>query len=744
MAYQLRYVCDMNIRFTNKLKILFTLIFFLGLNQLNFAVVATEGGYSNKTSVFQGETLKFYISTSSTSYQIKIYKLGENAGLIFTSSSIQGGLQYIPPDAYKNGSNWAKSFEIVIPNDWEPGVYRAVFPVSGVQYENSGEIIFAVKTPNLGSFSKIAVILTVNNWNAYNNFGGKSLYNYNSTNSQKAIKVSFDRPFTFSSISDFHNWTEKLINWFVTENVVAEYITNVDLYQDPNLLSNYDVVIDVGHDEYVTLPERNQVQNFVNNGGRLMILSGNTYWWQVRLENNGRTMVGYKDPYKDPELGVNDKVVTTRWYDYPLYNPETKLTGVTFREGGVVNNKDDGTLLKSKGYGDFAVYNSHYWVYNGTGLKDGDEFGYDASIVGVEVDGNDFTWQNGIPTVTGKDQVPVNFRILGLSPAANKADYQYGHAVMGLYYNKNGGAVFTASTMNWAKGLPNDADVQKITHNVLTQFLKNTFPPEIISWSPGVTVPKTINKESVFINDRNNISLSNPSLNFHINAADPGGGTINYFWKINGNKVNNSDSSDFVFNNTVPPGVYTVTAFVYNSTDTSQITWKVTTDNPVTYYTVSGTLVYDNISASLLLNVTVTLTPVNNGNSFTSITDTNGNYSFNNILPGNYNLSASSSNQFPVNYVNATDALLVARYFVGLNTLNPLRLLAADVDNSGGANATDALIIVRRFAGLINSFAKPDWIFEAKQISVANSNLTSQNIKGIATGDVDGSAKGPF
>ena len=408
-----------------RLQILVTFLFLIIFNNVNLAVVANQGGYLNKLSVYRGENLKFYISTSSASYKIKIYKLGLDAGIVYTSPSIQGGLQTIPSGSYKNGCNWNESFQLTIPTNWEPGVYRAVFPVSGSHYENNGEIIFAIKTPNLGSFSRIAVILTVNNWNAYNNFGGKSLYNYNSTNSQKADKVSFNRPFTFSSILDFHNWTEKLINWFVTENVVAEYVTNVDLYQDPNMLPNYDVVIDVGHDEYVTLPERNQVQNFVNNGGRLMILSGNTYWWQVRLEDNGRTIVSYKDPNKDPELGVNDKVVTTRWYDYPLYNPETKLTGVTFREGGVVNNEEDGSLLKSQGYGDFAVYNSHYWVYKGTGLKDGDEFGYDASIVGVEVDGNDFTWQNGIPTVTGNDEAPANFRILGLSPADNREDYQH-------------------------------------------------------------------------------------------------------------------------------------------------------------------------------------------------------------------------------------------------------------------------------------------------------------------------------
>lgn len=726
-----------------KNRILIILIFLLIFTRFSFADFANEGGYVDKFSVSKGETIKFYISTSEQSYQLKIYKLGANSSLVYTSSILQGGLQSIPSDAYKNGCNWNKSFELIIPNNWEPGVYKATFPFSDAYYNNSGEIIFIVKNNTLGSYSKIAVVLTVNNWNAYNNFGGKSLYDYNSTNNQKSFKVSFDRPFTHSSLNDFHDWTENLINWISTENILAEYITNVDIYQNPNLLSNYDVIIDVGHDEYVTLQERDQVQNFVNNGGRFMILSGNTYWWQVRLEDNERTMVCYKDPDKDPMLDINNNIVTTRWYDYPVYNPETKITGVTFREGGIVNY-EDGTLSKSQGYGDYAVYNSHYWVFNGTGLKDGDEFGYDASIVGVEVDGNDFTWENGIPTVTSNDEAPTNFRILGLSPAANQEDYPNGHGVMGLYHTQNGGAVFTASTLNWAKGLPNDVNVQKITKNIIEQFLKNTYPPEIISWSPGNTISKTINKESVFFNDRNNINLSEPSLNFHVNAVDPNGETINYLWEINGNKVSNSNSADFVFNNTGPSGNYIIKAVVSNSTDTSQISWQIKTENYFTYYSVSGKVTYDNTNSTPLQNITVKLTPINGGNGLTILTDESGNYSFNNVIGGDYYLSASSSQQLTSSLVNATDALITARHFVQLVTLSPLRTLAADVDNNGGVNATDALLIARRFVKLITSFTKSDWIFETKLINVNNSNLLQQNLKGIVTGDVDGSVTGPF
>jgi len=111
----------------------------------------------------------------------------------------------------------------------------------------------------------------------------------------------------------------------------------------------------------------------------------------------------------------------------------------------------------------------------------------------------------------------------------------------------------------------------------------------------------------------------------------------------------------------------------------------------------------------------------------------------NNVVSGNYNLTATSNTQILPNPINATDALITARYFANLLSLSPLRTLAADVDNSGGVNATDALLIIRRFANLITEFTKPVWLFETKQITITNSNLTEQNLKGIATGDVDGS-----
>ena len=226
--------------------------------------------------------------------------------------------------------------------------------------------------------------------------------------------------------------------------------------------------------------------------------------------------------------------------------------------------------------------------------------------------------------------------------------------------------------------------------------------------------------------------------------------------KINSVLVDEVSWSGVYFNN-IPITIEAIPALGYKFTGwngasaSSSSTITITLSNDVnltanfelitnTNFSVSGKINYDNNSLNLLQNVTVKLTPSSGGNSITAITNANGSFILNNVVSGNYNLTATSNTQILPNPINATDALITARYFANLLSLSPLRTLAADVDNSGGVNATDALLIIRRFANLITEFTKPVWLFETKQITITNSNLTEQNLKGIATGDVDGSA----
>ena len=90
--------------------------------------------------------------------------------------------------------------------------------------------------------------------------------------------------------------------WAEGSNYALEYATTADLETHPALLEAYPVVIIAGHSEYWSWSMRQRLKAFIANGGRFVNLSGNTMWWQIRYEDNGRTLVAYKDYIADPAV----------------------------------------------------------------------------------------------------------------------------------------------------------------------------------------------------------------------------------------------------------------------------------------------------------------------------------------------------------------------------------------------------------------------------------------------------------
>ena len=75
---------------------------------------------------------------------------------------------------------------------------------------------------------------------------------------------------------------------------------------------------------------------------------------------------------------------------------------------------------------------------------------------------------------------------------------------------------------------------------------------------------------------------------------------------------------------------------------------------------------------------------------------------------------------------------------------NALRLLAADVNQSGTITSTDALLIKLRIVGIPTpTLTAPNWLFETPAIMVNCAGL-NQNIWGICSGDVNGSYVNPI
>ncbi|HYM19791.1 MAG TPA: N,N-dimethylformamidase beta subunit family domain-containing protein [Candidatus Kapabacteria bacterium] len=531
---------------------------------------AQEGAYTSSLSVSQGDTLSFFVSTTFQTYDVGIVRLGEIRTDILTIHSITGGYQPISDSAFFYGCHWKPSFSLAIPQDFKPGVYEADIPTgSGMK-----QIVFVVKSSTLASTSRTVVCLTTNTWQAYNNWGGKSLYNYNSKNDTGSVKVSFDRPFADTAAGLYFRWTDKLVKWLDREGIDAEFCTNQDLDRDPHFLDKYDVFVTVGHDEYWSHAERSQCQQFVDRGGRMVVLSGNTCWWQVRFENNFHTLVCYRDSSKDPFCPKQDSLVTSVWSRPPVNNKPNKLFGSNFEFGGYVN--DNGLFAASQGYGGYMAYRTSSWIYDGTGIADGDVIGQSSAIVGYECDGVSFDFSNGLPVPTGDDGTPAGYFILGISPECNSHGMFIGNAAMGYMAKPHGGAVFNAATTNWTNALDsNDAVISQITYNIFKHFRDtHSLPPEIVSYAPVTITQDTIIHENVFLSHETIGIADDITDTFAVHAVDPSGHKLSYRWDINGVTAGH-DSILFVtpamkgnYSQQVP-----VHGVVSNGSDTASVDW---------------------------------------------------------------------------------------------------------------------------------------------------------------------------
>jgi hypothetical protein len=553
---------------------------FLAIVLFTTVLIADETGYVNRISVTQGDSLNFYISTKMSPFNLTIYKYETIDRTIQTFTNIPGGEKAVRDSSYLYGCNWPLSLSVVVPNNWIPGVYYASFPTS----VGTKSVVFFVKSNIPGSYSKTLYLTSANTWEAYNPYGGKSLYKYNSSKGIASYKVSFLRP--GSAFNDFPEFFNELpiMRWLFNNNINVEYAVNYDLYSNPNLLNNYNILIIAGHSEYWAFPERIEVQNFERDGGNVIILSGNTLWWQVRYEDKGNALICYKSQTTDPYNNIRDSFVTVNWRLPPVNDPENKMTGLSFIAGGYVNRGS--TLPWSNGWGGYSVINHHNWVFKGTNLMDGEEFGYPDSVVGDETDGALFEWQNGIPILTGTDSSPNNYRVLGISPAFSDWGFTLNpYAMMGIFHIPDGGSVFNAATIFWSRGFDNNYYVQKITRNVIDKFTQNRFPPDIVSWMPFNVETEFIHHENEPVNNRNFLVTGNQNFNFSIHAEDPYNKPINIRWIINGQLNPGTDSMNSINTNTFLTGnkVSYVTALAFNDVDTSVITWNFFTTQLAIY-----------------------------------------------------------------------------------------------------------------------------------------------------------------
>jgi len=430
-------------------------------------------GYANRLSCLQGEEVSFHLSASSKSVGMVIERVGAKRVKVFEKQDLHCSMHPIPDRASSHGCQWPTAFTLRIPDDWTSGYYEATLMLQEGEKTVRNTLFFVVRSNDPGKDSKILLQLAANTYNAYTNWGGHSLYSYHDRDGLQGHRVSFDRPLR----SQFTQWELPFVQWAEANGYVIDYAVNSDLEFHSEILRHYKLVLSVGHDEYWSSPMRDHLEQYIADGGNVAFFSGNTCCWQVRSEDNGRSLTCWKQWFNvDPLYRTGDhKLLSSLWSHHLIGRPENQLTGVGFLWGGY--HRSHGQFMD--GPASFIVHRPDHWILEGSKLQRGDRFGEKDTIVGYECDGCEMKWTDGLPSPTHRDGTPKSFTILATCPArwAPGDCYWYdqfpkdreGAAVLGVY--TQGGTVVTTGTTDWSHGLKgNDAAVVRITSNILDRL----------------------------------------------------------------------------------------------------------------------------------------------------------------------------------------------------------------------------------------------------------------------------------
>lgn len=168
--------------------------------------------------------------------------------LLQSIGSLSGINQTVPtPDTLGTvACNWSLSYTLNVPaTGWTTGAYLAKLTnANGFQ----NYIYFVVRDDS--SNADLLFKCSVNTYQAYNYFGGKSLYPDDSVNKVGARKVSFDRPLNNYASTFFTSWEMPLLRFIEKNGYNVSYCTDIDLHSNATLLASHKALLSTGHDEY--------------------------------------------------------------------------------------------------------------------------------------------------------------------------------------------------------------------------------------------------------------------------------------------------------------------------------------------------------------------------------------------------------------------------------------------------------------------------------------------------------------
>lgn len=317
-------------------------------------------GFATDISVNRGSTIGFKINTNASAYHLNIYRMGYyngNGARLVATVNPTATLPQTQPACLTDAvtglvdcGNWSLSATWTVPVSSTSGIYFAK-AIRDSGPAGASHIFFIVRDD--ASTSDLVFQTSDTTWQAYNRYGGNSLYVGGPGGSgipadpSRAYKVSYNRPFTTraDTIEDWvFNAEYPMVRWLERNGYDVSYITGIDTDRAGSLLLNHRVFLSVGHDEYWTANQRANVEAARAAGVHLAFFSGNEIFWKARWENSiaggatpYRTLVSYKETHANAPIDPLDPPTTTATWRDPRFGspadgarPENALTGQLF------------------------------------------------------------------------------------------------------------------------------------------------------------------------------------------------------------------------------------------------------------------------------------------------------------------------------------------------------------------------------------------------------------------------------
>jgi hypothetical protein len=445
-------------------------------------------GYVAAQSLAPGERESVYVNApGATSVRVQIFRMGFYGGrggrLVLESSPLPVVRQPRCAHDARTGltqCGWRPTLSFAIPHALPSGVY-----IVKLAADNGArrDCIFVLRAARPG---RLLVELPTASWEAYNEWGGDSLYpggeRVRATGTTQGVAVSYDRPYdSQTGAGQFFVREVAMVRFLERFGYPLTYTTVDSLDRDPAQALRTRAVIDVGHSEYWSDAAARALLRARERGVNLIFVSSDTMAWRVRFEHAGAA---------SSQAGERDHVIVA-YKQAVAADPERGSASGLFPLGGapLVGSAYDGCItprLPVSGPPSYRYYAwrpalplQPAWLFRHSGVSAATRI---PGIVGYELD------ERTPATPTAARVLGEGSGVACMSEHEPSALYGTGEQTT-LYRARSGAVVFATGTLGWEYGLepvpqasPDvprrpDPRVVTITRNLLDHVLATRRPP---------------------------------------------------------------------------------------------------------------------------------------------------------------------------------------------------------------------------------------------------------------------------